>query len=120
MTAENSEIRYGSAPNFCPPDEEGLVLTLEGEGGESLDMEFLGLLLYPADAAPEEQARYGFFYPLEDDAQVGGSGEIICLEVTELAEDGQPLAFEPLDDDDLTRDVYTAFMEATKDIYRFA
>ncbi len=119
MTAEN-EIRQGSAPNFCPPAEEGLVLTFEDEEGAQVDLEFLGLLLYPADAAPEEQASYGFFYPLADGAEVGGSGEIVCLEVTEVDEDGQPLSFEPLDDDNLTQDIYAAFVDATKDIYRFA
>ena len=112
-------IRYGSAPNFCPPEEEGLVLVFEDEDGNLVNLEFLGLLLYPADAAPENQARYGFFYPVDEGDGVGGSGEVVCLEVTELDEEGQPAAFEPLDDDALTREIYEAFAEATKDIYRF-
>lgn len=114
-----SEIRQGSNPNFCPPAEEGLVLTFEDEKGNLVEMEFLGLLLYPADAPAEEQSRYGFFFPLEE-ASVGDDGELICLEVTELDEDGQPASFELLDDEALAMDVYNAFAEATKDIYRFA
>ena len=112
-------IRRGSAPNFCPPEEEGMVLVFEDESGDLVNLEFLGLLLYPADAAPAEQARYGFFFPIDDGAAVGDSGEVVCLEVTELDDEGQPCAFEPLDDDVLTREIYAAFAEATKDIYRF-
>ncbi|MBR2790313.1 MAG: DUF1292 domain-containing protein [Eggerthellaceae bacterium] len=112
-------VRKGSAPNFCPPEEEGLVLVFEDENGDLVNLEFLGLLLYPEDAAPEEQARYGFFFPVDDGANVGDSGEVVCLEVIELDEEGQPAAFEPLDDDALTREIYAAFARATKDIYRF-
>lgn len=113
-------VREGSAPNFCPPTEEGLVLTFEDEFGDLVNLEFLGLLLYPEDAPAAEQAQYGFFFPLDDDgAGVGESGEVVCLEVTELDDDGQPAAFEPLDDDELTEEIYAAFVRATKDIYRF-
>ena len=113
------EIRRGSAPNFAPPVEEGIVFSFEDEAGNPLNMEFLGLLLYPPAAPPEEQARYGFFFPVDDGAGVGDSGEVVCLEVTELDEDGQPAAFELPEDEALLREVYAAFAEATKDIYRF-
>ena len=112
-------IRQGSAPNFCPPEEEGLVLSFEDEEGNLVNLEFLGLLLYPENAPAEEQARYGFFYPV-DDEEVGESGEVLCLEVTELDEEGQPASFAPLYDDELTQEIYKAFMRATKDLYRFA
>ena len=116
------EIRRGSSPEFCPPVEEGVVFAFEDQAGNPLEMEFLGLLLYPADAAPDEQARYGFFFPVgegADGAAVGDSGEVVCLEVTELDEDGQPAAFELPEDELLLAEVYAAFEEATKDIYRF-
>lgn len=114
------KIRQGSAPNFAPPMEEGIVFAFEDEAGNPLNMEFLGLLLYPADAAPEEQARFGFFFPVDEDGSGAlGSGEVVCLEVTELDDDGQPAAFELPEDEDLLREVYAAFAEATKDIYRF-
>ena len=97
-----------------------MVFEFEDEAGNPLRMEFLGLLLYPADAAPEEQARYGFFFPVDDGGAVGDSGEVVCLEVTELDDEGQPAAFELPEDEVLLREVYEAFEKATKDIYRFA
>ena len=112
------EIRTGSNPAFCPPVVEGMVFEFEDEAGNPLHLEFLGLLLYPENAPAEEQARYGFFFPV-DEAAVGDSGEVICLEVTELDEEGQPAAFELPEDEALLREVYAAFARATKDIYRF-
>ena len=53
---ERYDMRTGSAPNFCPPVEEGIVFTFEDEKGEHVDLEFLGLILHG-------EARYGFFFP---------------------------------------------------------
>ena len=44
---------------------------------------------------------------------------MLILEVTELDEEGQPAAFELLMDEAIAQEVYDAFVEATKDIYRF-
>ena len=48
-------MREGSAPNFCPPTEEGVTLVLEDETGEQTELEFLGLILH-------HDRSYGFFY----------------------------------------------------------
>ena len=80
-------MREGSAPNFCPPTEEGVTLVLEDETGEQTELEFLGLILH-------HDRSYGFFFPVTEDEPVGSSGEVVLLEVTELDEDGQPAAFE--------------------------
>ena len=53
-------MRQGSAPNFCPPIEEGMVYTFEDEKGDLVDLEFLGLILHGG-------RRYGFFFPVSDD-----------------------------------------------------
>ena len=45
-------MREGSAPNFCPPTEEGITLTFQDEKGDQIDLEFLGLILH-------EGRRYG-------------------------------------------------------------
>ena len=50
-------MREGSAPNFCPPTEEGVTLVLEDETGEQTELEFLGLILHHARS-------YGFFFPV--------------------------------------------------------
>ena len=105
-------MREGSAPNFCPPTEEGITLEFEDERGEHVTLEFLGLILH-------DDRRYGFFYPVEDEAAEQG-GEVILLEVTELDEDGQPSAFELVHDEAIAGDVYEDFKEATKDLYDFA
>ncbi len=105
--------RKGSAPNFCPPVEEGIVFTFEDEEGELIDLEFLGLIL-------REEKRYGFFFPVTQETPAGSSGEVIVLEVTDLDEEGQPASFELLDDDALADDVYADFMAATKDLYDFS
>lgn len=106
-------MRQGSAPNFCPPSEEGIVLTFEDEEGELISLEFLGLIIH-------EGKRYGFFFPVEEDAPVGSSGEVVLLEVTELDEDEQPSAFELLEDEAIAAEVYNEFREATKELYDFS
>lgn len=105
-------MREGSAPNFCPPVEEGLVLEFEDEKGDRVLLEFLGLIIH-------EGRRYGFFFPVSQASPALSSGEVLILEVTELDEDGQPSAFELLEDEDIAREVYADFMQATKDLYDF-
>lgn len=105
-------MREGSAPNFCPPVEEGLVFSFEDENGDITDLEFLGLILH-------KERRYGFFFPVEDDAPAGSSGEVLILEVTEVDEEGQPAEFELIVDENVAQEVYDDFREATKDLYDF-
>ncbi len=105
-------MREGSAPNFCPPVEEGVVFTFEDEEGDLVNLEFLGLILH-------EGRSYGFFFPVSADVPAGSSGELILLEVTELDEEGQPAAFELVEDDAIAAEVYTDFCQATKDLYDF-
>ena len=45
-SAKGTPMREGSAPNFCPPVEEGMVLTFQDEKGDLVDLEFLGLILH--------------------------------------------------------------------------
>lgn len=106
-------MREGSAPNFCPPIEEGLAYVFTDEEGEQVNLEFLGLILH-------NERRYGFFFQIADDTPAGSSGEIILLEVTSLDEDEQPEEFELVDDEAIAREVYDVFREATKDLYDFA
>lgn len=106
-------MREGSAPNFCPPIEEGIAIVLEDENGERIELEFLGLILH-------RQRRYGFFFPLMEGESIGSSGEIVLLEVTELDDEGQPSAFELVDDEAVAEEVYADFREATKDLYDFS
>lgn len=105
-------MRTGSAPNFAPPVEEGTVYTFEDERGETVMLEFLGLIL-------KDDRSYGFFYPVEDESGVGGDGEVVVLEVTELDDEGQPAAFELVVDDAIAQAVYEDFAVATKDLYDF-
>ena len=105
-------MREGSAPNFCPPTEEGITLTFQDEKGDQIDLEFLGLILH-------EGRRYGFFFPVTEDSPACSSGEIIPLEVTELDEDGQPAAFELVEDQAIAQEVYEDFKQAAKDLYDF-
>ena len=105
-------MREGSAPNFAPPVEEGVVFTFEDESGDLVELEFLGLILH-------QGRRYGFFFPVEDKNDVGVSGEVVILEVTELDEEGQPAAFELLVDEGIAQEVFADFREATKDLYDF-
>lgn len=106
------EIREGSAPNFCPPEKEGTVLSFVDEKDEQVDLEFLGLIL-------DGDTRFGFFFPVSEDEPALSSGEVVVLEVTELDEDGQPAAFELIEDEAVAEDAYRQFQEATKDLYRF-
>lgn len=106
------EIREGSAPNFCPPVEEGQVFSFEDESGEQLNLEFLGLIL-------EGDTRFGFFFPVDEQNPALSSGSILCLEVVELDEEGQPAAFELVEDEQVAQYAYRLFAEATKDLYRF-
>ena len=108
----SDEIRTGSAPNFCPPTEEGLTLGFVDEGGDVIELEFLGLLLHNG-------CSYGFFFPIDDENPALSSGEVVVLEVTEFDEDGQPESFELIDDEVLAAELYEQFQIATKDLYRF-
>jgi hypothetical protein len=105
-------MRTGSAPNFCPPIEEGIVISLEDAEGERQDMEFLGLVLHSGRS-------YGFFFPISEDSPALSSGEVVLLEVTELDDDGQPAAFELVDDEGIAAEVYADFREAAKGLYDF-
>lgn len=105
-------MRQGSAPNFAPPVEEGTVYTFQDESGDTVDLEFLGLILH-------QDRRYGFFYNVEDGSEVGGSGEVTVLEVTELDDEDQPCGFELVLDDAIAKEVYEDFKHATKDLYDF-
>lgn len=105
-------MRKGSAPNFCPPVEEGAVFTFQDETEDLIDLEFLGLIMHG-------DRRYGFFFPLTEESQVGDSGEVIILEVTEMDEEEQPSAFELVEDEAIAQEVFNDFREATKDLYDF-
>ena len=105
-------MREGSAPNFCPPVEEGLVYELEDENGDILSLEFLGLVLH-------NDRRYGFFFVVTEDEPALSSGEVLLLEVTEVDEDDQPLEFELVEDEAIGDEIYEIFKEAAKDLYNF-
>lgn len=106
-------VREGSAPNFCPPTEEGITLTFSDEKGDTVDLEFLGLIL-------KDDRSYGFFFPVDEDNPACSSGEVVLLEVTELDDEGQPDAFELVTDEAIAAEVYADFQEATRDLYDFA
>ena len=105
-------VREGSAPNFCPPVEEGITITFQDERGDEVELEFLGLILHGG-------RRYGFFFPVDEDNPACSSGEVVLLEVTELDEDGQPESFELVTDEAIAREVYEDFQQATRDLYQF-
>lgn len=105
-------VREGSAPNFCPPVEEGATFAFEDERGDTVELEFLGLILH-------EGRSYGFFFPVDEKNPACSSGEVVLLEVTELDEDGQPAAFELVEDEGIAREVYEDFQKATRDLYNF-
>ena len=107
-----SDVREGSSPDFCPPMDEGMVVSFEDDKGEVTDFEFLGLLLL-------DGRSFGFFFPLGEDQSPLDSGEIVILEAVEFDEEGQPSGFELLEDADLAQRAYERFMVSTKDIYRF-
>ena len=64
--------------------------------------------------------RSGVFVRVSAAAPAGSSGEVVLLEVTELDEDGQPSAFELVEDEGVAAEVYADFRQATKDLYDFA
>ena len=105
-------MRTGSAPNFCPPVEEGVVYELEDENGDVVALEFLGLLLH-------EGRRYGFFFLVTEDEPALSSGEVVVLEVTAVDEEDQPAEFELLEDEAIADEVFEAFKEAAKGLYDF-
>lgn len=112
MSENTLEIRSGSAPNFCPPTEEGVTIALQDENGDELELEFLGLIL-------QDDRSYGFFFPLDEKHRPLSSGEVVLLEVVSIDEDGQPSEFEIVEDDAIAQEVYDAFKKATKDLYSF-
>ena len=105
-------MRTGSAPNFCPPVEEGMVFELEDEDGEVVALEFLGLVLH-------DERRFGFFFEVTDDEPALSSGEVVVLEVTAVDEDDQPEEFEFVEDEAIAEEAYQAFKVAAKDLYDF-
>lgn len=105
-------MREGSAPNFCPPIEEGLVYEFEDENGDVVALEFLGLIL-------EGDRRYGFFFMVSDDEPALSSGEVVVLEVTDLDEEEQPIEFELVDDEAIAAEAFEKFKIAAKDLYDF-
>ena len=105
-------MREGSAPNFCPPVEEGEVFELEDERGDVVSLEFLGLVLH-------EGRRYGFFFPVSEDEPALSSGEVVLLEVTAVDEDDQPTEFELVEDEAIITEAFAAFREAAKGLYDF-
>lgn len=105
-------MREGSAPNFAPPVQEGMVYEFEDENGDVLQMEFLGLILH-------DDRRYGFFFLVTEDEPALSSGEVVVLEVTELDEDDQPSEFELVTDEAIADEVFAAFKVAAKDLYDF-
>ena len=106
-------MREGSAPNFCPPVEEGMVLTFQDEKGDLVDLEFLGQILH-------EGRSYGFFFPVDEENPALSSGEVVLLEVTELDDEGQPASFELVFDEAVAAQVYDDFRKATANLYDFA
>ncbi len=105
-------MRQGSAPNFCPPVEEGVVFTFEDENGDLINLEFLGLIIL-------RDMRYGFFFPVTEEAPATSSGEIVVLQVLDIDEEGQPADFELVEDEAIALEAYNAFKEAAKDLYDF-
>lgn len=106
-------MRQGSAPNFCPPVEEGAVFSFEDENGDVVNLEFLGLVIL-------NERRYGFFFPVTEDEPALSSGEIVVLQVLDLDEEGQPADFELVEDEAIAQEAYEAFRVAAKDLYDFA
>ena len=105
-------VREGSAPNFCPPVEEGITISVADERGDELTLEFLGLILH-------EGKSYGFFMPVDEKNPALASGELVLLEVVDEDEEGQPAEFELVTDEAIAAEVYEEFKRATKDLYLF-
>jgi len=105
-------MREGSAPNFCPPVNEGDVFEFEDEKGDVVALEFLGLVIH-------NERRYGFFFPISEDEPALSDGEVVLLEVLDVDEDGQPTEFEFVEDESIAQEAFNAFREAAKDLYDF-
>ena len=105
-------MREGSAPNFCPPVEEGTVYELEDENGEVVEAEFLGLVLI-------DERRFGFFFLVTEEEPALSSGEVVVLEVIAVDEEDQPTEFELVEDEAIIDKAFAAFKEAAKDLYDF-
>ena len=105
-------MRQGSAPNFCPPTEEGIIIQIEDEKGDVTDLEFLGLVIHNGRS-------YGFFFPVSEQSPALSSGEVLLLEVTDVDEDGQPCEFDLVTDEAIAQEAYAAFEVAAKDLYDF-
>lgn len=108
----SNEVREGSAPNFCPPTEEGVIIGVQDENGDELRLEFLGLVLI-------DGRSYGFFFPVDEENAALSSGEVVLLEVLDVDEDGQPVEFELVEDEGIAQAAYEEFKQATRDLYRF-
>lgn len=89
-----------------------MVFTFEDENGDLISLEFLGLVIL-------RDMRYGFFFPVAEDAPATSSGEIVALRVTDVDEEGQPEGFELVEDEAIAAEAYEAFREAAKDLYDF-
>lgn len=109
---EESGIRSGSSPNFCPPIEEGITLSFADENGDETLLEFLGILIV-------DDRSYGFFFMVDEDNPALSSGDVIVLEVVGTDSEGIPEDFEMVDDAWLTERLFIEFKKATKDLYRF-
>lgn len=111
-TKNTKGIRKGSSPNFAPPVKEGETFTFKDENGDTVQMEFLGLIV-------DGKTRFAYFFPVTKDEPAKSSGDVVITEVTELDDDGQPSGFELVTDDHIAGEAYEMFKKATKDIYRF-
>ena len=105
-------MREGSAPNFCPPVNEGDVFEFEDEKGDVVALEFLGLVLH-------NDRRYGFFFPVSADEPALSSGEVVLLEVLDVDEDGQPTEFEYVADEAIAQEAFAVFKQAANGLYDF-
>ncbi len=89
-----------------------MTIAVRDEKGDSLELEFLGLVLL-------DGRSYGFFFPVDEQNAALSSGEVMLLEVVETDDDGQPSGFELVEDEAVAGEVYEEFKRATKDLYRF-
>ncbi|NPD31105.1 DUF1292 domain-containing protein [Eggerthellaceae bacterium zg-1084] len=106
-------MREASAPNFCPPTEEGVTITLEDENGDCVELEFLGSII-------RDEREYGFFFPVEEEEGDEAEGEVLVLEVVSSDEEGQPSEFELVLDEAIADAVFEEFREVAKELYDFA
>ena len=89
-----------------------MTLDFQDEEGNVINMEFLGLVI-------DGTQTFGFFFPIDDGSQALDSGEVLVLEVTSFDEEGNPLEFELIEDEQTAMSAYKKFQEVTKDLYRF-